>query len=103
VCSPGFHRLAVATTAVATSLVWITPVGAQSPNEAAATALFDEGRRVMAENHYAEACPKLAESERLAPSGGTLINLADCYEHAGLTTLVTRVTARPGRGPPCRG
>jgi hypothetical protein len=53
--------------------------------ETAATALFDEGRRLMAERHYAEACPKLAESERLAPSGGTLLNLADCYEHTGQT------------------
>jgi hypothetical protein len=53
--------------------------------EAAATALFDEGRRLMAAHKYADACPKLAESERLAPSGGTLINLADCYEHTGQT------------------
>jgi hypothetical protein len=54
-------------------------------SEAAATALFDEGRKLMAQHHYAEACPKLAESERLAPSGGTLLNLAECYEHAGQT------------------
>jgi hypothetical protein len=53
--------------------------------EATATALFDQGRRLMAEHHYAEACPKLAESQRLAPSGGTLINLAECYEHTGQT------------------
>ena len=26
-----------------------------------------------------------AESERLAPSGGTLINLGECYEHTGQT------------------
>jgi hypothetical protein len=58
---------------------------AQGSNEAAATALFDEGRKLMAEHRWAEACPKLAESERLAPSGGTLLNLADCYEHTGQT------------------
>ena len=58
---------------------------AQGAGEAAATALFDDGRKLMAEHKYAEACPKLAESERLAPSGGTLINLADCYEHTGQT------------------
>jgi hypothetical protein len=58
---------------------------AQGSNEAAATALFDEGRKLMAERRWAEACPKLAESERLAPSGGTLLNLADCYEHTGQT------------------
>jgi hypothetical protein len=50
-----------------------------------ATALFDEGRKLMAQHKYAEACPKLAESQRIAPSGGTLINLAECYEHAGQT------------------
>jgi hypothetical protein len=58
---------------------------AQGSNEAAATALFDEGRKLMAEHRWADACPKLAESERLAPSGGTLLNLADCYEHTGQT------------------
>lgn len=58
---------------------------AQGGREAAATALFDEGRRLMAAHKFTEACPKLAESERLAPSGGTLLNLADCYEHTGQT------------------
>jgi hypothetical protein len=58
---------------------------AQGASEAAATALFDEGRRLMSEHKFAEACPKLAESQRLAPSGGTLLNLADCYEHTGQT------------------
>jgi len=58
---------------------------AQGSSEAAATALFDDGRRLMGEHKFAEACPKLAESQRLAPSGGTLLNLADCYEHTGQT------------------
>jgi hypothetical protein len=59
---------------------------ADAPNgDAAATALFDEGRRLMAAHRYSDACPKLADSERLAPSGGTLFNLAECYEHTGQT------------------
>jgi hypothetical protein len=56
-----------------------------SGGDVAATALFDEGRRLMTTHNYAEACPKLAESQRLAPSGGTLLNLAECYEHVGQT------------------
>jgi hypothetical protein len=62
-----------------------SPAHAQGANEAAATALFDEGRKLMAERRWSDACPKLAESQRLAPSGGTLLNLADCYEHTGQT------------------
>jgi hypothetical protein len=60
-------------------------VASAQDTEATATALFDEGRKLMAQHHYSDACPKLAESQRLAPSGGTLLNLAECYEHNGQT------------------
>ncbi len=59
--------------------------GVARGQESAATAesLFDDGRRLLAENRYAEACAKFTESERLDPAVGTLLNLGDCYEKMG--------------------
>src|SRR5260221_419371 len=54
-------------------------------DKAAAQTLFDEGRKLMAAGKLAEACPKLAESQKLDPGVGTQFNLADCYERLGQT------------------
>jgi len=56
-------------------------------NEAAAQALYDEARKLMEAKDYAAACPKFRESYDLAGGGGTLLNLADCYEKAGKNAL----------------
>jgi hypothetical protein len=57
-----------------------------SSDQAAAEALFKQGRDLMAAGQYGEGCPKLAESERLDPAPGTLLNLATCYERNGQVT-----------------
>jgi len=68
-------------------LAHTTPVAAQtaSPNSVTAETLFNEGRQLMQKRDYAAACPKLAESQRLEPAPGTLINLAECLERNGQT------------------
>jgi serine/threonine-protein kinase len=71
---------------VSGSLLQATPARAQTASDkAAAEALFREGRRLFDAGSYPAACAKLAESERLDPAPGTLLNLAGCYEKNGQT------------------
>jgi hypothetical protein len=58
---------------------------AQSAAQPAAQALLDQGRGLMIQHRYEEACPCFAESHRLAPAAGTLLNLALRHELVGKT------------------
>jgi hypothetical protein len=77
------HRFALLCCALFLTLLTSLRAGAQPNNAAVAQGLFDEARTLMAAKRWAEACPKLEESQRLDPASGTLINLAKCYENAG--------------------
>jgi hypothetical protein len=56
---------------------------AQARDPVAAEALFRDAKRAMGERAFDIACPKFAESHRLDPAPGTLMNWADCEEQRG--------------------
>src|SRR5690242_14700011 len=47
--------------------------------------LFEEGSALMKQNKFAEACPKLEQSNKIDPQVGGFLWLADCYERNGQT------------------
>ncbi|HKQ68279.1 MAG TPA: hypothetical protein VJT73_03030 [Polyangiaceae bacterium] len=56
---------------------------AETRDAATAEALFRQGRQAMDAKNYPAACPKFAESQKLDPAAGTLMNLATCEEKVG--------------------
>jgi serine/threonine-protein kinase len=50
---------------------------------AAADTLFEEGKRLMEQGEYAQACSKLAASLQMDAGVGTMLYLAECYLQTG--------------------
>lgn len=81
----GILRTAMVAALVA-SVVFACPAAAQDgAKKAAADALFAEGRALVTQGKYAEACEKFAESERFEAAVGTSLNLGECHERLGRT------------------
>jgi hypothetical protein len=77
-------RLLAASVLLLPSLFVVAPARADdAADKAMAEALFKAGKELMADNKLSEACPKFAESHRLDPKPGTILNLATCHEQEG--------------------
>jgi len=91
--------------AVVACVVVAAPAAAQpsAADKAQADALFRDGRALMNDGKLALACGKFAESQRLDPAPGTLVNLALCHEGDGKTASAwaefNEVIERPGDDP----
>lgn len=80
------NRRGLVTTATAiaiASMLCASNAHAQQAPETEGARLFRLGRAAMLDNRFDEACPMLAESQRLEPHVGTLLNLAACDERRG--------------------
>jgi len=75
-------RLVTAATVLAVALT-ATGARAQDHDPAAAESLFRGAKASEQRGDYKKACAQFAESQRLDPAAGTLLNEADCEEHIG--------------------
>ncbi len=76
---------ALAVSLSSASAIGAPPTPPTEDAQKAADALFFEGRKLMDEKNYAEACPKFEAAQKLRPGVGTLLNLGDCWEKLGKT------------------
>src|SRR5580658_2599132 len=76
---------ALALFACAVALTVVPARAQKAPEVGKADALFNAGRSLLEAGEYADACPKFAESQKLAPGLGVTLYLADCYERLGRT------------------
>jgi serine/threonine-protein kinase len=77
-------RLLLPALILAIPLIFAHPAFAESTpaDKAAATVLFNDAKKLLAEGRVNDACPKFEESQKIDPTPGTLLNLGDCYERS---------------------
>jgi hypothetical protein len=78
-------KLARALAGAAVALTLASSAPARADEASMAESLFQQGVAAMDKGDLPRACEMLAESQRLDPGGGTLLNLALCHERAGHT------------------
>jgi hypothetical protein len=74
------RSVAVAALLTATTTLGQARAEPSGGEEALAETLYRQGRQLMTEGRLDQACAKFAESQRLDPASGTLLNLAACHE-----------------------
>jgi hypothetical protein len=79
----GSNRLAASLSVLVMAFARLGHADNPSSDSTLAQTLFDEGVKLMDAGRFSEACPKLAESQRLDPGGGTLVNLGYCRQNEG--------------------
>ncbi len=62
-----------------------TTLASAQSSTAIAEGLFRDGKKLLDEKRYSEACPKFEESAHLEPSSGVELALGLCYEAIGKT------------------
>lgn len=101
VVAVAFVKRPLTAAALLSAIALATAAQAQSTTAAAADALFRRAREDLKAGRTAEACARFAESQKLEPSAGALLNLAECSAREGhLALALTRVEEAVRMLPP---
>lgn len=95
----GRVRIGLVAAGVALTMTSLT-ASASGEDPVTADALFREAKARMAKGEVARACTLFAESQRLDPAPGTLLNLADCEEKNGRFATARQLFVRASESLP---